>query len=66
VRLTSRQRQPDRKSIGIEDRVNLKRGDGRFVGALVGSTDVLAPIYTRYSSSPKAAPFFQKQGFALY
>jgi len=35
------------------------------IGILASSTNVLASIYVQYMTSPKAAPFFEKQGFAF-
>ena len=35
------------------------------VAILTSSTNVLASIYVQYLTSPKAAPFFEKQGFVF-
>jgi molybdate transport system substrate-binding protein len=33
---------------------------------LAGSTNIVAPVYVQYLLSPKAEPFFEKQGFIVY
>jgi molybdate transport system substrate-binding protein len=35
------------------------------IAILAGSTNGVAPIYVQYLRSPKAAPFFEKQGFVI-
>jgi molybdate transport system substrate-binding protein len=35
------------------------------IAILAGSTNVLASIYVQYMTSPKAAPYFEKQGFVF-
>jgi molybdate transport system substrate-binding protein len=35
------------------------------IAILAGSTNGVAPIYVQYLRSPKAAPFFEKQGFVF-
>ena len=36
------------------------------IAILAGSTNGVAPVYVQYLLSPKAAPFFEKQGFVVY
>ena len=36
------------------------------VAILASSTNVVAPVYVQYLLSPKAEPFFEKQGFVVY
>jgi molybdate transport system substrate-binding protein len=35
------------------------------IAMLASSTNGVAPIYVQYLRSPKAAPFFEKQGFVV-
>ncbi len=36
------------------------------IAILASSTNGVAPVYVQYLLSPKAAPFFEKQGFVVY
>jgi len=36
------------------------------IAILAGSTNGVAPVYVQYLLSPKAEPFFEKQGFEVY
>jgi molybdate transport system substrate-binding protein len=36
------------------------------IAILAGSTNGVAPVYLQYLLSPKAEPFFEKQGFVVY
>jgi molybdate transport system substrate-binding protein len=35
------------------------------IALLAASTNIVAPVYVQYLRSPKAAPFFEKQGFVV-
>jgi len=36
------------------------------IAILAASTNIVSPVYVQYLLSPKAEPFFAKQGFIVY